>query len=109
MHRRNAAERAIRTFKARSLAILAGVAGDFPRHLWDFLLPQVELTLNLLRQSRANPKILAWDHLNKAFDYDAPPLAPLGSSVIAHVKPGNRLTWKFRGKDGWRSGVSLEH
>jgi hypothetical protein len=49
MHRRNAAERAIRTFKAHFLGILTGVSGDFPRHLWDLLLTQAELTLNLLR------------------------------------------------------------
>ena len=42
MHRRNAAERAIRSFKAHFLAILAGVASDFPRNLWDLLLPQTE-------------------------------------------------------------------
>ena len=39
MHRQNAAEQAIGTFKAHFLAILAGVADDFPRHFWDLLLP----------------------------------------------------------------------
>ena len=34
MHRRNAAERAIRTFKAQFISILAGVDDDFPSHLW---------------------------------------------------------------------------
>ena len=57
MHRRNAAERAIRTFKAHFIVILAGVALDFPRHLWDLLLPQTEMTLNLLRQATANTAI----------------------------------------------------
>ena len=42
-HRSNAAERAIRTFKAHFLSILAGVAPDFSRNLWDLLLPQTEL------------------------------------------------------------------
>ena len=55
LHRRNAAEREIRTFKAYFLAILAVVAIDFQRQLWDLLLPQTELTLNLLRQSTATP------------------------------------------------------
>ena len=32
-HRSNAAERAIRTFKAHFLSILAGVAPDFPRNM----------------------------------------------------------------------------
>ena len=48
-HRSNATERSILTFKAHFLSILADVAPDFPRNLWDFLLPQTELTLNLLR------------------------------------------------------------
>ena len=54
-HQRNAAERAIHTFKAHFLSILAGVAPDFPKHLWDLLLPQTELTLNLLRQATLVP------------------------------------------------------
>ena len=55
MHRRNQAERAIRTFKDHFLAILAGVDAAFPPYLWDLFLPQAELTLNLLRQSTINP------------------------------------------------------
>ena len=39
-HRRNAAEVAIRNFKAHFLSVLAGVADDFPLTLWDRLLPQ---------------------------------------------------------------------
>ena len=52
IHRRNSAERDILTFKAHFLAILAGVAPHYPRNLWDPLIPQTELTLNLLRQAR---------------------------------------------------------
>ena len=48
-HRSNAAERAICTFKAHFISILAGVAPYFTRNFWDLLLPQTELTLNLLR------------------------------------------------------------
>ena len=54
-HWSNAAERAICTFKAHFLAILAGVAPYFPGNLWYLLLPQTELTLNLLRQSTFDP------------------------------------------------------
>ena len=54
-HRRNAAERAIRTFKAHFLSILAGVAPDFPRIMWDLLLPQTELALKFLRQETLDP------------------------------------------------------
>ena len=47
-HRRNLVERAIQTFKCHFKAILAGVDGSFPMRLWDKLLPQTILTLNLL-------------------------------------------------------------
>jgi hypothetical protein len=54
-HRRNAAERAIHTFKEHFVAGLASVDSDFPMYLWDRLLPQAEMSLNLLRTSRLHP------------------------------------------------------
>jgi hypothetical protein len=56
MHRRIWAERAIRTFKDHFLAILAGVDSAFPPYLWDLLLPQAKLTLNLLQHATLNPR-----------------------------------------------------
>jgi hypothetical protein len=47
-HRRNAAERAIRTFKEHFVAGISSVDPSFPMHLWDRLLPHAEITLNLL-------------------------------------------------------------
>ena len=46
IHRRNAAERSIRTFKACFLSILSGIAKTFSKNLWDLLIPQTELTIN---------------------------------------------------------------
>ena len=40
IHRRNTAEQDIRTFNAQFLAIIAGVAHNYPRNLWDLLIPQ---------------------------------------------------------------------
>ena len=85
-HRSNAAERAIRTFKAHFISILAGVAPDFPRNLWDLLLPQTELTLNLLRQATLDPTRSAWSHFYGPFNYDATPTEPLGCDTIAHKR-----------------------
>jgi len=59
MHRRNAAERAIRTFKNHFIAILCSTDPEFPLRLWDRLLSQALTTLNLLRGSRINPKLSA--------------------------------------------------
>jgi hypothetical protein len=57
MHRRNAAEHAICTFKKHFIAILATADPNFPLRLWPELLPQTILTLNLLRSSRLNPRL----------------------------------------------------
>ena len=59
IHRQNAVERAIQTFKAYFISILAGVADDLPHRHWYQLLPQAELTLNLLRQANIQPEISA--------------------------------------------------
>jgi hypothetical protein len=54
-HRRIKAERAIQTFKAHFISILAGVDDKFPLSLWCHLLEPIELTLNLLRQPKVTP------------------------------------------------------
>lgn len=108
-HRRNAAEVAIRNFKSHFLSILAGVADDFPMKLWDKLLPQAEITINLLRQSNATPTVSAYAHLNGPFDYNKMPLAPMGCSVQVHEKSDARGTWAFHSIDGWYLGTSPEH
>ena len=91
-HRRNAAEVAIRNFKAHFLSILAGVADDFPSNLWDKLLPQADITVNLLRQSNATPTVLAYAHMSGPFDYNKMPLAPMGCKVQVHEKADKRGT-----------------
>jgi hypothetical protein len=69
-HRRNAAERAIRTFKGHFVAGLSSVDPTFPLHLWDRLLPQAEITLNLLRTSRIHPQLSAAAHFHGLVDYN---------------------------------------
>ena len=108
-HRRNAAEVAIRNFKSHFLSILAGTADDFPLRYWDKLLPQAEITINLLRQSNATPTVSAYAHLNGPFDYNKMPLAPMGCNVQVHEKTDARGTWAFHSVDGWYIGTSPEH
>jgi len=61
VHRRNIAEQAIRTFKAHFLSVLARVNPTFPKFMWDTILIQTELTLNLLRQATLKPSLSAWE------------------------------------------------
>lgn len=109
IHRRNAAERAIRTFKNHFIAGLCSTDGNFPLNLWDYLLPQAEITLNLLRPSRINPKLSAYAQLHGAFDFNKTPLAPPGTRVLVHVKPNKRTTWAPHGETGWYIGPAMEH
>ncbi len=88
-HRQNLAEQAIQTFKSHFLAILAGVNPSFPMMLWDRLVPQAVLTLNLLRQAKADPKMSVYEFVHGKMDYNKMPLAPLGCAVQIH-KSTNR-------------------
>ena len=58
-HRRNAAERAICTYKNHLLTGLATCDPSYPIEEWDRILEQCEITLLLLRTSRVNPKLSA--------------------------------------------------
>ena len=108
-HRRNAAERAIRTFKNHFLAGLATCDPDFPLREWDRLTTQAELTLNLLRNSRVNPNLSAWAYLFGNHDFNKVPLAPPGTKVVLHSKPNNRKSWALHGEQGWYIGPAFQH
>jgi hypothetical protein len=69
-HRRNAAERAIWTFKEHFVAGLSSLDPTFPLHLWDRLLPQAEITLNLMRTSRLHPQLSAAARFRGLVDYN---------------------------------------
>jgi hypothetical protein len=90
------------------LAILAGVDAAFPPYLWDLLLPQAELTLNLLRQSTLNPWISAWEFFQGPFDFNKTPLGPVGCRVLIHAKPATRRSWDFRAKNGFYIGPAMD-
>jgi hypothetical protein len=108
-HRHNTAEVAIRNFNAHFLGILAGVADDFPMQLWDKLLPQAEITINLLQQSNTTPTISAYAHLNGPFNYNNMPHAPMGCNVQVHKKYDSRGARAFHSVDGWYLNTSPEH
>jgi hypothetical protein len=109
IHRRNAAERAIQTFKHHFLAILASCDINFPIREWDRLLDQAEVTLNLLRNSRMNPLLSSYAYLFGNFDFNATPIAPPGTKVQVQIKSGVRGSWSYHSEDGWYVGRSKNH
>ena len=108
-HRRNIAEKAIQTFKNHFIAGLCSLPSEFPMNCWDKLIPQAEITLNLLRPSRVNPNLSAYAQLNGAFDYSKTPLASPGMKVLAHVPPDKRLSWAPHAESGFYLGPALHH
>jgi hypothetical protein len=108
-HRRNSAERAIRSFKDHLIAGLCSTNKSFPMHLWDRLLPQAVITLNMLITLRINPKLSAGTHIYGQYDFNIAPMAPPGTRIIVHETPNMRQTWAPHGKDGWYIEPALEH
>ncbi len=100
-HRRNLAGRAIQTFKNHFKSVIAGVDDSFPMRLWDRLLPQTILTLNLLRQSNAAPAISAWQYVHGNIDYNKMPFAPMGCVVQLYQNCERRTSWGTNAIDGW--------
>jgi hypothetical protein len=88
---------------------LQRVSDDFPPSLWDQLLPQTEITINLTWQSNATPNMSAYAHLSEPFDYNKMPLAPMGCNTQVHEKTDKRGTWAFHLVDGRYLFSSSEH
>lgn len=109
VHRRNAAERAIQTWKHHFIAGISTVDPTFPMAEWDRLVKQGELTLNLLRNSRVNPKLSSWAYIFGNFDYNSTPLAPPGTKVVVHQKPQVRASWDPHGIVGYYTGPAMHH
>jgi hypothetical protein len=108
MPRRNAAERAIQTFKNHFVAGLCSVDPNFPLQLWYRLLPHATITLNLKRQSRLNPKVSVYAQLYGLSDFNQAPMAPPGTRIIAHEKPKQRASSDPHGVDGWYLGPATD-
>jgi hypothetical protein len=109
IHRANSADRAIRIFKNHFLAGLCSTDPDFPMHLWNRLLPQAIVTLNLLRGSRINPKLLAHAQVFGQYSYNTTTIAPPGTHILVHNKPDIRASWTPHAVDAWYLEPAEQH
>ena len=105
----NAAEKAIQTFKDHFISGLSSVHSKFPLFLWDELLPQACLTLNLLQKSRTCPKLSAHEHLEGIFNFASHPLAPPGCQALIFVDPDQKKAYGPHGDSAFYFGPALEH
>ena len=66
---------------------------------------QVELTLDILRNSRVNPTLSTHEYLNGVHDFNKMPLALPGTQSIVYTKPDKYASWAFHGENGWYVGL----
>ena len=107
-HRTLHAERDIRTWKNHFIATRAGADPSFPKDLWDEVLDQVDLTLNLLRSSGVNG-LSSWDYTCGPYDYTRNPIGPAGAKVLVYENPESRKTFDDHGVEGFYLGPSWDH
>ena len=55
--------------------------------------------MNMLRGSRMNPKLSAWDQVCGVYDYNSTPIGPPGTRVLVHEKANERGTWAPHGDE----------
>ena len=108
-HRINTAEVEISFLKAHLLSVFEGTVQYFPPSLWDRLLPQAKITINLLHKCNAIPIVSAYAHLSGPFDYNKIPLVPMGISVKVHKKTDKRGTRVYHIFNGWYLSTSPEY
>ena len=108
-HRANIAEVTIKAFKQHFISIRAGMAADFPQSFWDMVLPQILLTLNLLRKSHSAPTVSAHAHFCGQHDYNAQPLQPIGQSAEVFIRKEERKSWGYHSRPAWYLYTSPEH
>ena len=99
-HRENNAERAILTFKNHFIAVLYSIDKDFHLQLWDILIQQSKISLNLIRHSILHSHQSAYMHIFLGFNYNRTPLSSPGTRIVIHNRPNDRSPWEPHGESG---------
>ena len=55
------------------------------------------------------PHLSAYAELFGNFIFTKTPLAPPGTEIVFHNKPGHRASWAFHGQEGWYVGPAMDH
>ena len=103
------AEKAVQTYKACFKSTTASLPPEFPISHWCRLIDQVDFTVNIVRPCRQNPRLSAWEACNGDYHFDSTPIAPPGTAMLMHVKPGNRSSFGFNAKKAFDIGPAFKH
>ena len=96
-NRANNTDRAIKTSKNQFILGLYSVDKEFHLQLWDRLLQQETIGLNLLIKSRTLPHLSSYTHIFGEFYFNRTPLAPPGTRIVIHNRPNDRASWAPHG------------
>ena len=109
MHRTNTAERSLQNYKSFIKSTIALLPPMFPIALWCKLLPQIDLSINIVRNCRQNPLLSAWAAIEGKYHFESTPIAPAGSEMLMHENPGSRRTFGYNTKKAWYIAPCLRH
>ena len=109
MHRTNPAERALKTYKSCMKSTTASLPPTSLISLWCRLLPQVDISVNIVRKCRQNPLMFAWTAMEGEYHFDSTPIAPPGTEILMHKKPGRRQNFGYNAKKSWYISPCLRH
>ena len=107
-HRENNAESSIQAFKNQFIVLLCRVDKDFHLKLWDRLLHQEKISLNILILSRIHPHLSDYTHIFGEFSYNRTPLFPPGTRIVTHNMPNYKASWSIYGKFVWYVVPAME-
>ena len=78
-------------------------------HLWDRILNQTLITLNLIYPSHNNPFLSVHVHLQGMFNLNQTPIAPPSMQVKIHKRPLAHAFWNTHLVSGLYIGPAREH
>ena len=109
IHRVNAAERAIHTFKNNFIAGLGIGNENFTTILWYYLISQYQYSLNILNISRVQPQLSEYQVLEGTHDLNIHPwYLPSTRATIFNTQE-IRSSWGDRALEAWYIGPAWDH
>ena len=99
------------SYKHSTHHIVAGLCSvdlKFSLNLWDNLLQQALLFLNILRASKINLHLSVYTHVYGIFGYNRS-LAPPCIKVLFHIRHKDRPSWKPLTIQGANVGPAMDH
>ena len=85
-------------YKACFESVTASLPNKFPIGYWCCLINQVNLSVNIVRSCRRNPKLSAWVVCEGKFHFSSTPIAPPGTVMLMHKKTASRRSWGLSSK-----------